>query len=188
MKEYEKKALITQEEYDVLTDLYKGMSVESQINSYFDTNDYEMNRRGITCRIRSKNGKHKTTIKKHSPDRLGCSVEEDLGEGEEFDCRVFEALGLHFQGKLITKRMLIIKDAFCEVVIDRNEYLGYTDYEIEAEYISGYENRAEKYLESVAEHLVSAKLIDSAENFLLRVGKGKSKSQRFFNRKRYERR
>ena len=97
-------------------------------------------------------------------------------------------LGLHLQGKLITKRMLIIKDAFCEVVIDRNEYLGYTDYEIEAEYISGYENRAEKYLESVAEHLVSAKLIDSAKNFLLRVGKGKSKSQRFFNRKRYERR
>ena len=72
MLKHEKKALLTKEEYDVMMASCKGMAVEFQTNYYFDTDDMYMNRKGITCRIRAKNGTYKTTIKKHGTD---CSVE-----------------------------------------------------------------------------------------------------------------
>ena len=61
MLEYEKKVMLTKDEYAVLSAQCRGMRVETQTNYYFDTDDFCMNRKGITCRIRAKNGKYKTT-------------------------------------------------------------------------------------------------------------------------------
>lgn len=63
--EYEKKMLLTKAEYAALAERYRGMPTESQTNRYFDTEDFDMNRRGITCRIRAKNGAYRTTVKNH---------------------------------------------------------------------------------------------------------------------------
>lgn len=186
MLEYEKKIMLTKEEYHILTDYCKGMPIESQINYYFDTDDLYMNRKGITCRIRAKNGKYKTTIKSHYTNKFDCSVEEDLYEGIEFNSKVFEVLGLHFQGELITTRSTMYEDAFCKVVLDWNTYLKYDDYEIEVEYTDKYEKRALEHLEDVAGCLIVAGLVDSVEDFMSRVGKDKSKSKRFFEKKYFE--
>ncbi len=186
MLEYEKKAMLTKEEYEALAECCRGMFSEDQINYYFDTDDFYMNRKGITCRIRGKNGKYVTTIKNHDTDHLNCSVEENIYEGDDFNCKFFDALGLHLQGELITSRITMYKDAFCEVVIDRNTYLGYTDFEIEVEYRKDSEAKAIEYLNGVAEGLYASKLIDSVDNFMLRTRKGKSKSERFFEKKRFE--
>ena len=181
MLEHEKKALLTKEEYDLLMASCKGMAVEFQTNYYFDTDDMYMNRKGITCRIRAKNGTYKTTIKKHGTD---CSVEEDLYEGTKFNFTVFGALGMHLQGRLITTRIVLYKDAFCEVVLDRNSYLGYDDFEIEVEYAQECERRAMKNLKNAAKRLVAADLVDLVESFMLHNGTGPSKSERFFEKKK----
>lgn len=186
MLEYEKKVLLTRNEYAVLANQCRGRKAESQTNYYFDTDDLYMNRKGITCRVRAKNGKYKTTIKNHNTDSLNCSVEEDICEGEELNSKVFEVLGMHFQGKLVTARIILHRSAFCEMVLDRNTYIGYDDFEIEVEYAKNCENKAMAYLKGIAERLVAAGLVDSVDSFMLRVGNGKSKSERFFARKQAE--
>ena len=187
MLEYEKKVLLTKEEYEVLADQCKRMAVETQTNYYFDTDDFYMNRKGITCRVRVKNGKYKTTIKNHDTQGLNCSVEENLYEGEELNVKVFGALGMYFQGELITTRTILYKDDCCEIVLDRNTYLGYEDFELEVEYIKECEEMATEFLEKTALFLLAEDLIDSVESFLLRAQKSKSKSERFFERKQIER-
>lgn len=186
MLEYEKKVMLTREEYTMLADQCKNNMVESQINYYFDTDDLYMNRKGITCRIRAKNGKYKTTVKNHCTDDQNCSVEEHLCESTDFNPQIFEAMGLRLQGELITERIIMYKDALCEMVLDRNTYLGHIDFEIEIEYAAGCEAKALECLKNVAECFVAAKMIDSTDEYLNRTGKGMSKSARFFQWKRLE--
>lgn len=186
--EYEKKMLLTKAEYAALAERYRGMPTESQTNRYFDTEDFDMNRRGITCRIRAKNGAYRTTVKNHGLCTPDCSAEAHLYEGTGFHSGVFEALGLSLQGELTTERLLLYQTDFCKTVLDRNTYLGYTDYEIEAEYTAGHEKQALHCLRRAASELAAEGLIDSAKHFMLRIGVGKSKSERFFERKNTKRR
>lgn len=186
MLEYEKKVMLTKDEYAVLSARCRGMRVETQTNYYFDTDDFCMNRKGITCRIRAKNGKYKTTIKNHCTEEPSCSIEVHLYESTELNPQIFEALGLRLQGELITSRIIMCKDSFCEMVLDQNTYLGQTDFEIESEYTGECEAIALEYLKNIAQFLVAAKIIDSTEEYLCRIGKGKSKSERFFERKQSE--
>ena len=186
MLEYEKKIMLTKEEYEALADRSKGARLETQTNYYFDTDDFSMNGRGITCRIREKHGKYRTTVKIHSGERTCCSVEEHLCESMEYNSDIFDAMGLKLQGELVTARLYMSEDDSCEMVLDRNTYLGHTDFEIEVEYRKGHENKATECLTRVAEYLAASKLIDSVEEFLHRTGTGKSKSQRFFGSKQKE--
>jgi uncharacterized protein YjbK len=183
MLEHEKKIMLTMDEYEVIAECCKDMPVITQINYYFDTEDLSMNKRGITCRIRAKNGKYRITIKNHNTYNPSCSIEEHLCEGSQYDSKVFEALGLYFQGELVTSRIVMYKDDFCEVVLDMNFYLGHTDFEIEVEYSNGNEDKAIKYLKNVAKHLMKAKLLCSTEGFISRIGNSKNKSERFFEKK-----
>ena len=69
MTELEKKLLLTEDEYDYLMEhlIYESpliqMPITTQINYYFDTDDFSMNHQNITCRIRLKDGKYKATMK-----------------------------------------------------------------------------------------------------------------------------
>lgn len=69
MAELEKKLLLTEDEYDYLMEHFGYESplirkpIVTQINYYFDTDDFSMNRQNTTCRIRLKDGKYKVTIK-----------------------------------------------------------------------------------------------------------------------------
>ena len=183
MLEYEMKVLLNRDEYEVIAKRCNDNCVENQINYYFDTDDLYMNKNGVTCRIRAKNGKYKMTIKNHCVQEENCSVEEDVYEGDVLDSRIFDALGLKFMGELVTSRMILHKDKVCEMVIDKNYYLGHTDYEIEIEYSKEAEQKALGYLKSIAVCLTESKIVPSVEMFLDRIGKGDSKSNRFFERK-----
>ena len=88
-----------------------------------------------------------------------------------------------YHGALVTDRMILYKEPYCEVVIDRNAYLGITDFELEVEYKKGYEDKANSYLKRIAETLVMIGALNNVDEFFLRMGKSKSKSQRFFERK-----
>lgn len=184
MLEYEKKILLTDKEYETIVSKFcDRLQSKRQINYYFDTDDFDMNKKGITCRIRLKDGVYTTTIKKHHFEDHECSFEEVISEKTEFDIEYFEKLNLKLQGELITERTTLYKDSLCEVVIDRNTYLEHTDFELEIEYLKEYEDKMLLILTDIARTLEADKLLSNADEFLNRVGQSKSKSQRFFERK-----
>ena len=56
--EYEKKIMLTADEYfSILLLVCRDVPVQTQTNYYFDNDDLSMNKKGITCRIRPKDGK-----------------------------------------------------------------------------------------------------------------------------------
>ncbi len=181
MIEYEKKILLTAEEYNVIALMRKNDNLpKMQTNYYFDNDDLSMNDKGITCRIRAKDGKFIATIKNHGGENPDCSVEDGLVESNEFDTKIFDTLGLRYQGELVTWRVPIYKDNDIEVVIDKNTYLGIIDYELEIEYREGNAENAQTLLKKIAEELVGAQILTNKSEFLNRVGRCKTKSQRFF--------
>ncbi len=184
MLEFEKKILLSAEEHETILKIkHNQFPVQVQTNYYFDTDDFSMNKRGITCRIRAKNGKFKTTIKNHNLQQPDFSREEDISEKTKFDPKPFNAMGLKYQGELLTNRITLLKDDYCEVVLDRNDYLGYTDYELEIEYHEGCEIISQIILEHTAKSLIDAGILNDVEELLIRAREPKSKSQRFFERK-----
>ncbi len=182
MFEYEKKVMLTQDEYSYILTMYKSAPRQTQTNYYFDTADLAMNDRRITCRIRAKNGKYKATVKNHNIEHPDCSMEAVLVEKTEFDPQIFNALGLHYQGELVTERIVMHKDSTCETVLDKNVYLGHTDFELEVEYCRKSEPKAKRFIEKIAERLAANKQLTSISEFTARIDRGKSKSERFFER------
>lgn len=184
MLEYEKKIMLTANEYHTLAMTGRCQNIPKylQTNYYFDDDDFSMNKKSITCRIRHKNGKYTACVKNHNTNHSDCSRELNLSEDVKFDPQFFKTLGLCCKGELVTERIIIYKDAMCEVVLDRNIYLGHTDFELEVEYCQEGEPKAEKLIKSIAEYLSVARHSEASESFLKRVGKGKTKSERFFER------
>lgn len=183
MVEYEKKIMLTADEYLLIVMLMcKCAPIETQTNYYFDNDDLSMNKKGITCRIRAKDGKYKATVKNHNTEHPDCSIEVDLSEKTAFDPQIFNVLGLHHQGELVTERIVMHRDYSCEMVLDQNFYLGHTDFELEVEYCKESEHRAQTLIKNIAEHLVTTEHLKDIDEFLSRVGQGGSKSQRFFER------
>ena len=112
MLEYEKKIMLTANEYHTLamSNRCKNIPKQLQTNYYFDDDDFSMNKKGITCRIRHKNGKYKACIKNHNTNHCDCSMELNLPEDVKFDPHFFKTLGLQCQGELVTDRIVIYKD------------------------------------------------------------------------------
>ena len=184
MIEYEKKILLDFKEYlTILGTLGKDKHSYSQINYYFDTENLDMYRKGITYRIRQKGDKTEATVKNHNTDFADKSIEKNLKAKSCFDTEVFGVKDLQFTGCLYTKRTVLFKDRFCEMVLDSNNYIGCADYELETEYLKGHENDAMKLINDVAKILVFKGHINDTKELLDRIGKGKSKSERFFERK-----
>ena len=182
MLEYEKKIMLTANEYfSIIMLMCRYIPMQTQTNYYFDNDDLSMNEKGITCRIRAKDGKYKATIKNHNAEHPDCSVEVDLVEKTEFDPQIFNVFGLHHQGVLITDRVVMHKDSVCEMVLDRNTYLDNTDFELEVEYSKEGEQRAKTLIENIGDCLATKQLTGN-DDFITRIGKGGSKSQRFFER------
>ena len=158
MIELEKKMLLTKEEYDYLLEHFakdapmKEKPIVKQVNYYFDTKDLSMNRKNITCRIRLKDHKYKGTMKRHSekPDH-STEISVEVRNGI-FD-NGFLDMGLTLQGALATDRCVIIKDAHCEAVLDKNRYLDCEDYELEIEYAPEHETEAMSILRIVKDML-----------------------------------
>lgn len=187
MTEYEKKLLLTEDEYRYLMkhfghkNPFIQKNIFTQINYYFDTDDFSMNRQNKTCRIRLKDGKYKVTVKKHS---LGTdhSTETEMEMYTQLDSNVFTNMGLKLQGKLITHRCVVMKEANWEVVLDKNEYLGQTDYELEIEYKSEYQEVAQSILNNFRDMLMRHKHSPFYENPIADCPSIPSKSARFFDK------
>ena len=187
MTELEKKLLLTEDEYDYLMEHlgYESPLIQkpivTQINYYFDTDDFSMNRQNTTCRIRLMDGKYKATLKKHSSD-ADHSTETKMEIYNGLESNAFTDMGLQLQGELITKRCVVFKDANCEAVLDKNEYLGHTDYELEIEYTSEHEKDAQAILKIFRDMLTRRKCFLIYKEGTADPPKVPSKSNRFFER------
>ena len=183
MIELEKKLMLSKSEYDYILDCFgKDKPIITQVNYYFDTEDLSMNKEGITCRVRLKNGVYKGTIKKHTLNS-DISTENEVKIQNGIYDNDFVEMGLQLQGELVTERCYLLRNSICEVVLDKNNDLGYTDYEIEIEYSKDNESSANgifKFFLDVISHMQSenSKGIKSSD-----YCNGLSKSQRFFELK-----
>lgn len=183
MFEYEKKIMLTADEYlSMMMLICKYAAIQTQTNYYFDNDNLSMNQKGITCRIRAKDGKYKATVKNHNAEHSDRSIEVDLVEKSEFDPQIFNVFGLHYQGELVTERVVLHKDSYCKMVLDRNLYLGDEDYELEVEYIEEAEEKAQDLIDDIAEFLVKTQHLTEAYELSARIGKGTCKSERFFRK------
>lgn len=175
--EYEKKFLLTKEEYlKLISSLCVNITPIIQTNHYYDTDNFELNDQGITCRIREKNNKFTATIKTHLSDK---SLEQSKIVTDENDISLFSNYNVDYQGKLTTHRTKLFCGDGYEIVIDRNEYLSTEDYELEAEYT----NENEDVLTAPLK-LISNILNIDINDFYARSTESKNKSQRFFDRKK----
>lgn len=182
MVELEKKLLLTKEEFNSLL-LYFGNEKQrvKQVNYYFDTEDLSMNRQGVTCRIRLKNGTYTATMKQHTNFDRSTETKIDIRNG--LDDNAFIDMGLTLQGELVTNRCVILKNAVCEAVLDQNDYLGYTDYELEIEYLTEHEADADAIMQACLRVLKDNIPVLSSNDMPLCCNKVPSKSARFFERK-----
>lgn len=185
MLEFEKKIILTEDEYCALKSLTTKESQKiSQTNYYYDTEHFDLCKEGITCRIRRKDNKYTATIKYHNKNCRECSVEKSASARNEFDSSLFEKLGVKLQGALFTERMIIYKDSDIEVALDKNTYLGINDYELEIEYSPDRVSAADDLLEEFAHALYLDDVVVNTDNFIKRNDYSKSKSERFFERKK----
>ena len=163
MIELEKKRLLSKEEYEYLlkyffkNDYLKGQSITKQTNYYFDTDNQAMNKQNITCRIRLKNSQYKGTMKAHTRNS-DSSTEIAIEVRNGIKDNSFVDMGLKYQGALVTTRCILIQNPLCTVVLDKNEYLGCTDYELEIEYPPKHKKIAESTMEVLHDVLMQKKL------------------------------
>ena len=184
MVEREKKILLTSGEYYYLILLGQYcLKTEEQVNYYYDTEDYSFDKKGITCRIRQKNGQHHATIKRHSLKDPNVSIEKKCLVNDAFDITFFRDLGVKYHGNLTTKRSTVVPCYGVTVCLDKNTYLNKIDYELEVEYKEDAEKVAEMVIKEIAKRLVLVAATKCEEEFMDRINAGPNKSQRFFEGK-----
>ncbi len=183
MKEFEKKVLLSAQEFSFLCNhFFLGERRWCQVNYYYDTDDLMLSAHGITCRIREQDGKFTQTVKTHAAANADCSVETSRpvpGAEMRFPLDHFH---LKRRGCLVTDRRMMRLPNGIAVMLDSNQYLGITDYEMEIEYPPAAYAQADEVLNTVASKLTWHALVPDKSAFLRRVGKNGSKSQRFFAR------
>lgn len=186
MLEFEKKMILTKKEYTALMALSPEAETVTQTNYYYDTDFYDMDLQGITCRIREKGGKYTATIKEHSRDSLGCSSETSQSASGPFDTALFRECPVKLRGSMMTYRTYLLKEEGFEMVLDRNCYLDTEDYEMEIEYAPQEVKRTYQTLSAVASllgNMQQEKTGDTAAYFQ-REKEERNKAHRFFNRLR----
>lgn len=182
MLEYEKKFLLKRDEFVCLkcNPYCRGKTVR-QVNFYFDTDEFDYDHKGITCRIREKNGKYEATVKNHRTGDGDCSEEKTCDAENEKDAALFEDMGVSFQGTLITDRVTAAPVDGVKIMLDHSTYLETEDFELEIEYDPHRECEALEILSILARHLnISPKDLE-ARQFCEGVCVPANKSHRFFS-------
>ena len=183
MVEYEKKLLLSEKEYEALLRYFCPLDPPvRQVNYYFDTAKLSMNRKGITCRIREKDGKLCAIRKEHKRNACDRSLELPIPIKNGLEKNGFTDAGLILYGSLTTERTALVYWHNYRMVVDRNTYCGYTDYELEIEYDEGYEPEADFLVVEIVMALAESGITVTKQQLLTRMKKSKSKSERFFKR------
>ena len=182
MNEFEKKFILTEQEYVALCHSLPGKTFV-QTNYYYDTDDLFYHKRGITCRIRHKGNRYKATVKTHKYGK-DSSAERSVWAKNGFDFTAFSGMNVHFQGVLSTKRKNVSLPDGILISLDQNSFLGIVDYELEIEYDPKKKGSCQRALFFIAQILSPNESVALLQDFKQRNKIKKSKSVRFFERKK----
>lgn len=161
MIENEFKVMLDQEQYEKLLAEYKWNEVIVQVNHYYDTEDLMMSSLHITCRVREIEGKYFLQMKfPGAAEYSRVEFEKSLDDlPEEIDAD--EPFRPHPHGHPmlpIVKRIGSLKTTRNvyrfdggEIDLDKSEYFGKTDYELEIEFTD--EGAARRMLAEITEKL-----------------------------------
>lgn len=140
MIENEFKVMLTAEQYESLLELY-DFETFTQVNHYFDTKELVMSERHITVRVRVLDGKFFLQMKLPTSvnySRVELSKElpelpETLSGAELTELSGVECPDVKRLGELKTTRGVWKFDGG-EIDLDRSEYFGKNDFELEIEF------------------------------------------------------
>ncbi len=184
MIEHEIKLMLTEKEYEYICAMFAdSCETLKQINYYYDTNNFEMNKKGITCRVRNIGDYYCATMKTHKNTAFGISEETSFVVYSVAEVMDFFGFHLRKQGCLTTYRTNLKADFDILVTLDKNTYLGIEDHELEIEYDEEKCSLAYGFLRELSETMYFDSILRSQDELLLRAGTGKSKSSRFFERR-----
>ncbi len=142
MIENELKFIITEEQYNIAKERIKWDEVIEQVNYYYNDSENE----NITIRVREKKGKNYLQVKIPISEDKGIHIKKEFSKeilgvpstiaGSELSELAGEKINdASYIGNLKTTRYnKKIKQA--ELCLDKNEYLGCVDYEVEIEYMN----------------------------------------------------
>ena len=146
MLEKEIKLLLTEEEYLMLEKSFDFSSEVVQKNNYYRSAACAEKR--ISVRVREVGGRKLLQVKKPVSDQGSLAVRDEIEKELDSVPHIIpaelleEVCGIEddaqFIGALTTKRLLCYDFENVELALDRNDYLGITDYELEAEYTGEY--------------------------------------------------
>lgn len=143
-QETEFKAMLTREQYDLVSETFHFLEAKKQENFYYRDDSGTIEPGECTVRIRQKNGICKLQVKVHRGAENGMTTsdeyEADISEipesicTEELPVRLCEKnIRLTLDGSLVTYRSVFEGDNY-ELCLDRNEYADIVDYEVELEF------------------------------------------------------
>lgn len=181
MLEFEKKLHLGEGEYRILLSAMGSGDSLLQTNYYYDTPELEMNKSGITLRVRIRNGKMTAEKKHHGIDKGECSLESSSrleGLPSTFPQLPRTAL----MGRLDTLRTVLLRLSNVTVFADESSYLGIKEHELEVEYQLGAEAQAKASVRLCEDILRLFGGLGPEGALLGRCGASKSKSERFFER------
>ena len=145
MIENEFKIMLTEQQYSAIRAMYEWDSEKLQVNSYYDDPELTCSGRHITVRVRSVSGRYFLQMKLPAEDSDNGAVsrvelEQELsGIPAEITSRELEKLSgvslpdVRLLGTLSTFRS-VKRFPGAEIDLDRSEYFGRTDHELEVEY------------------------------------------------------
>lgn len=180
MLERELKILLNADQYAKICAFidkqYKGQyEMNKQVNYYYDTEDGYYNQKGVTIRVRRKNGTLKGTIKTHSVQGKNSSEEMRFDVDRVPVALYYEEHYLKLRGKMVTNRISIKPNqGGLLLCLDENLYLGHTDYELEIEYQDIDGTSANNFVKKL-ECGIGEKLLPFVK------GRTKTKSERYFD-------
>lgn len=182
MIEKEIKLLLTKEEYERLSKSIKFDDSFTQVNYYYDDKNFTLSNNGITLKVRLVGDlfilyfkeKHSegndflitrleyTKVLPNLPSQIGANEILALTHSEtsiETLEIIHESLDFQLLGSLKTLRKKKKYDEF-EMMVDKNEYLGMIDYEIELELNGGKDS-----VISMVKHLEELNVYDNTSCF-----------------------
>lgn len=140
--EMEYKYLISEERFIELLEKcskrYSFSECKMQINYYYDTDSYTLNKSNTTIRIRQQHNKMKLQVKNHRAVKGPMALSDEHRRSVDelpLAIRISEVNDTIFlKGVLVTERTVYFFGENSTVCFDVNMYLGVCDYEIEVEF------------------------------------------------------
>lgn len=186
--EHELKLLLSEEEYNILTQHFKKRGQRSKhINYYYDTPDQDGNKQRVTYRIREKNGVCTATVKTHRTGTVSDNTEHTVMVESPYDLSGFPHHDLIYFGFLETERFSVLFPKHIRLDLDQNKYFQFTDYEMELEFPDQTlsHKSADRVLNEIVSVLIRNGVAISLFSLLCRIVNSPTKSERFFARWEY---